>query len=304
MGSPHDASPSRPAVTVSVDVDPVDLHLLGYGHRKLAPDLLVYERALPRLLEIFARTGVRATFFVVGRDAGAARASLAAMVAAGHEVASHSHSHPMAFGRLSPIEMRRELAASKQALENAGGGPVVGFRAPNFDVDPPVVKALVETGYRYDASGYPTPILFPVRAMLAFKSKDPRGVFMLRLWPFSMKRAPFRWEAEGYAVHEFPTAVTPWLRMPFYHTMRYYISETSFENRLADFARRGETLSYPLHAVDALGLAEDHVNPLLRAHPGMNWELGRKLSVLESSLASIARRFEPLPFRERLDPVG
>jgi hypothetical protein len=36
----------------------------------------------------------------------------------------------------------------------------------------------------------------------------------------------------------------------------------------------------------------------------MNWGLERKLSVLESSLASIARRFQPLPFRDRLDPVG
>src|SRR5262249_26960584 len=76
--------------TVSVDVDPVDLHLIGYGYSGLPPDPLVSRRALPRLLEIFGRCGVRATLFVVGRDAPEQRAALAAAAASGHEIASHS----------------------------------------------------------------------------------------------------------------------------------------------------------------------------------------------------------------------
>jgi peptidoglycan/xylan/chitin deacetylase (PgdA/CDA1 family) len=64
---------SRPSATVSVDVDPVDLHLVGYGFPGLPPDPLVYTAALPRLLEAFARHGIRATLFMVGRDAAGRR---------------------------------------------------------------------------------------------------------------------------------------------------------------------------------------------------------------------------------------
>ena len=44
---------SKPLATVGVDVDPVDLHLAGYGYRGLPPDSLAYEPALPRLLAAF-----------------------------------------------------------------------------------------------------------------------------------------------------------------------------------------------------------------------------------------------------------
>lgn len=294
------APATRPPITVSVDIDPVDLHLVGYGYRDLPPDPLAYRLAIPRLLEIFARAGVRGTFFIVGRDAAGQAGAIAAIAAAGHEIASHSHTHPMAFGRLSGERMRAELADSKAALEAAGGAPVVGFRAPNFDVSPRVVRALVETGYRYDASAYPTPLLFPVRALLALKSRDPRAVFTLRAWPFTFERAPFEWRVGAHAVREYPTTVTPFLRLPFYHTMRYYLPDWRFVARLGWLARHGEALSYPLHAVDALGLAEDRVDPRLGRHPGMNWPLQRKLDMLEETLGAIAARFESMTFKERL----
>lgn len=282
----------------------MDLHLLGYGHRDLPPDPLVYQKALPRLLGIFERVGVRATFFVVGRDAAENAGLMRTIVDGGHEVASHSQTHPMSFGRLSEDEMRRELVESRTALEAAGGGSVIGFRAPNFDVDTRAVRILREAGYRYDASGYPTPLLFPVRTLLALKSKDPAGVFTLRAWPFTFEREPFAWRVGEHAVHEFPTSVTKWLRTPVYHTMRYYIGDGQFLSKLDALAAEGHTLSYPLHAVDALGFTEDRVNPLLAGHPGMKWGLRRKLDVLEASLEQIASRFESLSFRDQLEIIG
>jgi hypothetical protein len=286
---------------VSVDVDPVDVHLVGYGYRGLAPDALVYQKAIPRLLGIMERTGVRATFFVVGRDVAANAGAIAAIAAAGHEIASHSHTHPMAFGRLPDARLLAELADSRDAIEAAGGGRPIGFRAPNFDVDTRVVGALLDAGYRYDASAYPTPLLLPVRTLLALKSRDPRAVFTLRAWPFTFERAPFEWRVGARSIREYPTTVTPFLRLPFYHTMRYYLPAWRFEARLGWFARHGEQLSYPLHAVDALGLAEDGVNPALEKHPGMQWGLKRKMDMLEETLEAIAARFEPMTFRERLD---
>lgn len=291
---------SRPAATVSVDVDPVDLHLLGYGYRGLDPDPLVYTTALPRLLERFARTRIRATFFVVGRDAEANAATIAGIARAGHEVASHSRSHPMAFSRLTPERMRHELAESRRVIEAAAGAAVTGFRSPNFDVDQRVVEALADTGYRYDASGYPTPFLVPARLLLALKSRDAGGVLRLRAWPFTMKRGPHRLGRNGPGLQEFPVSVTPGVRFPVYHTVRYFMSDGCFARTLDGFVRRGESFSYPLHAVDVLGFREDGVDARLVRHPGMDRPLAAKLELLERTLAAIAERFEPATFAARL----
>jgi len=290
----------RPFATVSVDVDPVDLHLVGYGVSGLPPDALVYERALPRLLERFAAHGVRATLFVVGRDAARAAPVLRAAVAAGHEIASHSFSHPLALASLPPAALADELSNSKRALEDASGQAVVGFRSPNFDMNDATLSALAAAGYRYDASGYPTPVLTLARLVLAAKGGNPAGVLRLRLWPFTLRRDPHRMTAARGGLFQFPVTVTRGARWPVYHTLRYGQSDAGFERTLDALAARGETLSYPLHAVDALGLAEDRVDGRLARHPGMGVPLARKLDLLDRTLAAIAARFDPAPFAARL----
>lgn len=294
---------SRPLATISVDVDPIDLHLVGYGYRGLPPDHLIYERALPRLVEAFARAGMRATLFCVGRDAEREAPSLRALAAAGHEVASHTFTHPIRFASMPRAALRAELADSRAALTRACGVEVVGFRAPNFDFDAGVVPELAALGYLYDASAYPSLMLLPARVLLALKSRDRGAVLGMKPWPFTWSRMPYRWRVGDASIVEFPVAVTHDLRLPVYHTLRYYRSEASFLKSLDAFARRGESLCYVLHAVDVLGLVEDGVDPRLAPHPGMNQALDAKLALLESTLSAIAARFEIATYRERLDPL-
>lgn len=291
---------TRPRATVSVDLDPVDLHLVGYGHTGLPPDPLVYAAALPRLLDRFARFGIRATVFAVGRDAGARREDLRSIVAAGHEIASHSLTHPLGFAHLPRARLDAELVDSRRRLEAATDTGVAGFRAPNFDLEPATLDAVAAAGYRYDASAYPTPLLLVTRALLAFKSGAPGAVLAMRPWPVSMERLPARRAAGGRTLVTFPASVTPFLRWPVYHTIRFVTPAARFLRLLDGFADRGEPLSYTLHAVDALGLAEDGVDRRLAPHPGMELPLAPKLALLDECLERIAARFECLPFAARL----
>ncbi len=293
-------SGTKPVATISIDVDPVDLHLIGYGFPGLPADPLVYTHALPRLAEVFARCGVRATFFVVGRDAASQAQVLGGLARAGHEIASHSFSHPMAFASLGPAGMRDELEKSRAALQAATGREVLGYRSPNFDMDRGGLAMLAECGYRYDASAYPSPFLIPARLLLAFKSTDRRAVMSLKLWPFSLDRQPSVFRFGARSVREFPTSVTPALRFPIYHTLRYALGDARFGKALDGFAGRREPFSYVLHAVDALGQTEDRVDPRLAKHPGMNWALARKLELLEKTLGSIVERFAVATFEERV----
>jgi peptidoglycan/xylan/chitin deacetylase (PgdA/CDA1 family) len=290
----------RPIATVSVDVDPVDLHLIGYGYRALPPDPLIYTSAMPRLLDGFAACGVRATFFVVGRDAAVHRPLLERLVAGGHEVASHSLTHPMALASLPADAMRRELRDSRIALEDACGAQVVGFRSPNFDMNDRAIEQLAEAGFAYDASAYPSPMLIPARLLLALKSRDASSVLKLRMWPFTWRRDAHVRTVGRATLREFPVSVTPVLRWPVYHTLRYAMSDAGFARTLDGFARRGEDLSYPLHAVDALGMAEDKVDARLAPHPGLDRPLTAKIALLERTLRAITARFDARTFRDRL----
>jgi peptidoglycan/xylan/chitin deacetylase (PgdA/CDA1 family) len=84
----------------------------------------------PRLLELLAAHGARATFFVIGDNAAAHPELVRAIVKAGHEVAHHTHTHPIAtFWCATPRRIARELDQATAALGLAGVTPS-RFRPP------------------------------------------------------------------------------------------------------------------------------------------------------------------------------
>ena len=293
------SAPARPAATFGVDVDPVELHLAACGHADAVADPIVYTVALPRLAEIFGRAGVRATFFVLGRDAGAFSRPLAALAAAGHEIASHSFSSPFAFSQLTPAQMRDEMIASRNALQSALRVKVIGFRAPHCDLDRRGIEALIATGYRYDASANPTPWLTVARAALALRSRDIGYTARLRAWPFTLRRDPHVVRIPAGSLVEFPAAVTPWRRWQVRDAVHASMPGSTFLHVIDGFVRRNESLSYPLRALDALGLVEDRLDPRLSGHPGMSQPLDQRLRRLEDVVRSMARRFDVATFAER-----
>jgi len=112
-----------------------------------------------RLLELLERYRSRATFFVLGTVAKRHPRVVRAIAEGGHEVASHGYDH-WRLVELGRKEVRQQLRASRQILQDLSGQPVWGFRAPSWSVGPDnlwVLDEVVASGYRYDSS------LFPVR---------------------------------------------------------------------------------------------------------------------------------------------
>ena len=115
------------------------------------------ERNTERLLQILADSGVEATFFVLGWVAERHPQLVRRVVAEGHELASHGSSHLRA-DRQSPEEFRDDVRRSKRVLEDLGGVPVRGYRAPTFSIGANSKWAhtiLAEEGYCYSSSVYP-----------------------------------------------------------------------------------------------------------------------------------------------------
>jgi peptidoglycan/xylan/chitin deacetylase (PgdA/CDA1 family) len=287
----------QPAATISIDVDPLDAHLAGYGVSGAPPDRLVYERAVPRILELLSACSMRATFFLVARDAASQAPRLREVIAAGHEVASHTVTHPEAWRHFGAERVAEELRVSRDQLRQACGRDVVGFRSPGWHSPVDLPRQLVAAGYRYDASSFPSPLLAAAGLLLWLRSGGKRWTALgAREW--FAARAPH--VPAGIAgLVEFPVSVTRALRLPIYHTLRERFDDPRFERTLDGFVREGHPLSYPLHAVDALGLRQDNVDRRLERHPGMGAPLAEKLGLLRRTLSAIRARFETATFQER-----
>ncbi len=83
----------------------------------------------PRVLDILAAVGARATFFVIGEQAGRAPGLLRRILAEGHEVGNHTWSHRSA-ALISAEDTRGEIRRATEALTAATGTPPRFYRPP------------------------------------------------------------------------------------------------------------------------------------------------------------------------------
>lgn len=114
-------------------------------------------RAMDCFFDLMDEANVKATLFFLGCIAEQHPAIVRRAVADGHEIASHGFDHKRAT-TLTPDEFREDVVRTRKLLEDIGGRPVIGYRAPNFSIGPDNMWAfdvLGEAGYRYSSSIYP-----------------------------------------------------------------------------------------------------------------------------------------------------
>lgn len=83
----------------------------------------------PALLELLREHGVKATFFLVGREAERYPQLVERIVEEGHVLGNHSYSHPM-FDALTHTEQWVEVERTDEVLSTFDGRPKHGFRPP------------------------------------------------------------------------------------------------------------------------------------------------------------------------------
>lgn len=114
----------------------------------------VLNQGMPRLLDLYDKYGVKATFFYTGHIAKLYPDVVRMAHERGHEVGSHGLTHEVskAFDVLSPEEQLSHLKQSKQILEDIIGEEVVSFRAPAARVDKKFPLIMKEAGFKVDSS--------------------------------------------------------------------------------------------------------------------------------------------------------
>jgi hypothetical protein len=291
--------------SVSVDLDGLHHYARIHGLK----DSLLDERArslhltvaLPRLLALLKARGLQATFFVVGEDAvGEGAEALTEAARAGHELASHSHTHPYALGAASAEAVEDELARAEEALARASGRRPVGFRAPGYTLSKAMLLALMRRQYLYDASVFPAAPYYLAKGVVlagmallgrtsASQLDSPRVLLAPRAPYRPDVRQPYRRGAAPLL--ELPMAVTPVLRVPFFGTLLTSAPFGVVERAYRALAKES-FLSLELHAVDVLDASDGIPQALVRLQRDVRVARAEKERRLSEVLGWLGRDFQ------------
>lgn len=175
-----------------------------------------------KALDLLDEFGIKATFFVLGWIADEMPEVVREVVERGHEIASKGYYH-RSLQQLSESEFRADLRRSRQALEQASGRRVDGYRIAHGWFGPQdlwALDVLAEEGFAYDSS---------VRPLFRAFAGEPSRRFAYRhrhrdaeLWEFPLSTISLGgWSfpiAGGNYLRQFPhplmkRAVARWHRL-------------------------------------------------------------------------------------------
>ncbi len=145
------------AVLLSVDVDAIAPYL--WEHRDGIPDRLArleirrfgLRSGLGRLLDLFYRYRVKASFYVPAVVAECDPDLLPALLAAGHEIGLHGYFHELVRD-IREDEFSAALDSSLELFERQTGRLPVGFRSPAWEMTPDMLVEIKARRLTYDSS--------------------------------------------------------------------------------------------------------------------------------------------------------
>jgi hypothetical protein len=301
-------NPGRNLCALSVDLDPLSayyqIHGLGEPPRQVLNTIL--RKALPRFVDLFAQLEVPATFFVVGSDLAQSREAcelLQHLAEAGHEIGNHTFSHPYALNNLPPELIGEEIARAHQTIAKEIGEAhaPVGFRAPGYFIGSHAIAALVEQGYRYDSSMFPSPPYYlakaAVMAGLAVRGRRS-GAVLADIRGLAAPADPYRpdparpWRRGAAPLIELPVAVLPRTRLPVIGTA-LAVSPPGMRRHLLNGMRERPFFNLELHGIDLADAIEDRIpTELAGRQPDLRVAFDEKRAILRGCIENLKRDFE------------
>jgi peptidoglycan/xylan/chitin deacetylase (PgdA/CDA1 family) len=314
----------QPLCSISIDVDAIGCYYRIHGLGEPPPQLaeVVMRQCVPRFAALLEEAGVKATFFVVAADVDiataapgsrAARAAVRRLAARGHEIASHSYSHPYELARLGRPRVAEEIDRAHGVLGDIAGEAPRGFRAPGYDVSATILEHLIARGYLYDSSVLASPPYYLAKAAVMAGMRlvgrtsgavmTHPGALAAPADPYRPSvRAPFR---RGEApLLELPVAVTPWTRMPAIGTA-LILAPPWLRRRFIASMRRRPLFNFELHGIDLADAETDGIpGALVSRQPDLRVPVARKRRALAEAIAEIGARFRFVTLREAADELA
>lgn len=199
----------RCVVFISFDYDAssavmwrLPLDVVAQSRGRFAPKV-----AIPRILEMLDRQGIKSTFFTPGWTVDNYPKSVEEIISRGHELAGHGYQHE----RMTEISAEAEEAVFDKmmvALERVGIKPE-GYRAPYWLVGDRTIRHLRRLGFSYSSNFMDDDMPY----LLSYRGEDTGLVelpveWMLDDWPQfeAERRAPDEvykiWKPEFEGIYE------------------------------------------------------------------------------------------------------
>jgi len=235
-----------------------------------------------RLLQLFANSEVKATFFVLGWVAERVPELVREIAAEGHEVGCHGYSHELVYNQ-SPEVFRQETIRSKSLLEDIIQATVYGYRAASYSITDRslwAIDVLCEAGFTYDSS------IFPVR-------HDRYGIPGSPEYPYELE------SPNGQTLTEFPLSTANILgyRLPvagggYFRLYPYWVSKFG----LSQINREGHPFIFYIHPWEI-----DPSQPRVAAHWFSRYRHYNNLNKFETRLSRLIKDFR---FGNVMDVLG
>ena len=304
------SSKPKPKTCITVDLDDYCEYQRLVGSVPHAYPRSFYRHAASRFLDLFDRCGVRATFFMVGRDARDPERGRVArqMVERGHEVANHSYSHPYNFRSLSRQRKLEEIENAESAIADATGVRPVGFRTPSCDVDCETLTLLAEREYLYDSSVFPTPVIWAFMAygMMFVQSETyqlghvaaafaPTRPYVPSSKRIYRERRPD--DAGPATVLEIPISVTRGSRIPFYSTLLRKLGPVFF-SWLVRHRGNDVVINTLFHMIELEDFSDTPLAQALDKMPALAVSITDRTRFIEHAVSELGRVGNSVPMRE------
>jgi len=297
----------RPRASLSLDLDNKWSYLKTHGDAgwEALPSYL--DIVVPRVLKLLADRGLTITWFVVGQDAALDRNrdALKSIADAGHEIGNHSFHHEPWLHLYSRDQIADELGRAEDAIESATGIRPDGFRGPGYSLSETVLDILVERGYRYDASTFPTYLgplaraYYFMTAKLSPAERKRRAKLFGTLADGHRPLKPYRWRTEQGSILEIPVTTLPLAKVPLHLSYLLYLGRFSrfaarryFRTAMGFCRAANLEPSILLHPLDFLGSDDDAD---LGFFPAMDRPAAWKLDLACEVLDGLAGQFDVLP---------
>jgi peptidoglycan/xylan/chitin deacetylase (PgdA/CDA1 family) len=298
----------RRIATLSLDLDDKWCYMKIHGDKGWESFPSYFNLVVPRALKFLDEHDLKITFMVVGQDAAFERNRpiLKSIVDAGHEIGNHSFHHESWLHMCNNEEIKADLIEAEKAIENTLGYRPIGFRGPGFSISYEVASVLVQRGYIYDGSIFPTFIGPFARAYYFMRTKLSPLEKAKRKHLFGTFRDGFRtnvaypWMKDGHSLMIIPVTTFPILKIPIHISYILYLSlfhpalglfyfETAM--RVCRWLRIRPSML--LHPLDFIGV--DDNQPEVAFFPAMAMQSEKKLHIVGQILEILKKYYSVIP---------
>lgn len=286
---------------ISVDLDEIPCYAQLYGLQPPSEQssIAIYRKAVPRFARLFDTLGIRATFFVVGRDLDLEenRRTIKQLHEQGHEIANHSLNHFYDFTRRDRETIRDEIREAARVIGEITGENPSGFRAPGYTITDTVFQELEAIGTRYDSSVFPCPAYYTAKALAraairlsGSRSRSVMDTPMALTCPTEPYRVGVPYFRRGHGLLELPIGLTPAIsgRLPFYGTALVLAGRRG-SAVLAALMRKKRFVNLELHGMDLADADQDGLDFLRNQQIDLRRPWADKQEALISAIEVLQR---------------